>query len=151
MKRRDEIPATDGQGDSKQEKRGMAMKKGMGWKIILPTILILAAFNSAQAQGGAARRIHFQRGHSSATVNSTVTCGQTITYLVGAKSGQKMSVHLSGKGAAFRLSTPSGGNLEGGKAVNNATEDLDESGDYRIVVECWKQRSSAFSMEVVVQ
>ena len=127
------------------------MKKAIIYKVMLPAILMLLAFNSAQAQGGATRRINFQRGHSSANVNSTVTCGQTITYLVGAKSGQKMSIHLSGKGAAFRLGTPSGGNLEGGKAVNNATEDLDESGDYRIVVECWKQRSSAFSLEVVVQ
>jgi len=124
-------------------------------KIWLKSALMFSLFLSIpttlHAQGGGEERIRFQRGHSSAHMTGTIRCDQTETYLAGAKAGQKMSVHLSGPGAAYRLSTPSGNTLQGGKAVNQSTDELNETGDYKIVVECWKHETSTYHLEVVIQ
>ena len=127
------------------------MKKLIAYRVMIPAVLLLVTWSYSFAQNSTARRIHFQRGRSSSTVRGAVLCGQTVTYVIAAKAGQKMSVHLVGRGAAFRLSAPSGTPLEGGKAINNTTEDLDETGDYQVVVECWKRRSSSYALEVVIQ
>ncbi|MFO1519058.1 MAG: hypothetical protein U1F57_05280 [bacterium] len=127
------------------------MKKNFVRFPIMWVLFFLFLASTVQAQTDSVRRLKFQRGHSSAVVRGNLSCDQTVTYLVGAKAGQKMSVHLSGKGAAYRLGTPNGGALQGGKAVNRSTDDLDESGDYKISVECWKQAASSYELEVVIQ
>lgn len=111
------------------------------------TIFMLA---NAFAQDGA-RRISFQRGRSSTVVKGVVRSDDTITYLLGARSGQTMDLDIS-KGATFRLFTPSGEPLQGGKGVSGATEDLQESGDYRIEVEKRSsKRSVPFSLTVAIR
>jgi len=111
-------------------------------------ILMLA---TALAQGGDVRRIKFQRGRSSSIVKSNVGSDAKITYLVAARAGQTMSLSIS-RGAAFRLSSPSDNTLEGGKAVSSTTQELAETGDYRIVVESLSTRAkTAFTLEVVIQ
>ena len=115
--------------------------------LVLSLTLMLA---TSLAQDSSVRRVKFQRGRSSALVKGTVRCGSTVTYVIGAKAGQKMRLHISGR-AVFRLSTPGGDPLQGGKTVSSATEDLDETGDYKVAVECWKQNSASYSLEVVIQ
>lgn len=122
-------------------------RSGFKW-VLIPALL---AATGAFAQSDSSHRIQFQRGHSSAVVKGNLSCDETVTYLVGAKAGQKMSLHLSGKGAAFRLSTPNGRSPQGGKAVNRSADDLEETGDYKIAVECWKVKSSSYELEVVIQ
>ncbi|MGH9842876.1 MAG: hypothetical protein ACREEM_29410 [Blastocatellia bacterium] len=122
----------------------------MNRKVILFAMLIILMMATSFAQDTTARRVKFQRGRSSALVNGTVKCGSTVTYLIGAKAGQKMKLHISGR-ATFKLSTPTGEPLQGGKAVSNATEELEENGDYKVEVECWKQSSASYSLEVIIQ
>lgn len=112
----------------------------------LTTFMLVSAF----PQDGA-RRISFQRGRSSAIVRGVIYSDDTLSYLVGARSAQTMDIDIS-KGAAFRLFTPSGEPLQGGKGVSGATEVLEESGDYRIEVESRSSRKSVpFTLKVVIR
>ncbi|MEK6283028.1 MAG: hypothetical protein AABN95_21935 [Acidobacteriota bacterium] len=112
----------------------------------LMTLMLANAF----AQDSA-RRINFQRGRSSAVVKGVVRSDDTITYLIGARSAQTMDVDIS-KGAAFRLFTPAGEPLQGGKGVSGATEVLEETGDYRIEVESRsRKRSVPFTIKVAIR
>jgi hypothetical protein len=99
----------------------------------LSLLLALFMFTIATAQPQSGKRIRFQRYRSSASVSGTVQ-DKPVVYLVGAKAGQHMKIEIT-KGAAFRLFTPVGEPLQGGKGVVVAKEDLDETGDYRIEVE----------------
>ena len=127
----------------------------MKGRIKFTALLLLAMLilGSAPAHGGSSdvRRIRFQRGRSSAVTRSTIGRSEKITYLVAAKAGQTMSLSIS-RGAAFRLTSPSGNTLEGGKAVSSTTQELEETGDYQVVVESLSRRQNIpFTLEVVVQ
>ena len=105
----------------------------------------------ALGQCGDVRRIRFQRGRSSAIVRSSVRKNEIITYLVSASAGQTMNLNIS-RGTAFRLYTPSGNSLQGGKGVSGATEELEETGDYRIEVESRSSKSRvSFSLNVAIR
>jgi hypothetical protein len=119
-------------------------------KAMVVFALIAFLLANAFAQDGA-RRISFQRGRSSAIVKGVVHSGDTITYLIGARSEQTMDIDIS-KGTAFRLFTPSGESLQGGKGVSGATEVLEETGDYRIEVESRSSRRSVpFTLKIVIR
>ena len=112
----------------------------------LVTLMLANSF----AQDGA-RRINFQRGRSSAVVKGVVHSDDTIKYLIGARAEQTMDIDIS-KGAAFRLFTPGGEPLQGGKGVSGATEVLEETGDYRIEVESRsRKRSVPFTITIVIR
>ena len=114
-------------------------------------VLLTITFSNVLGQTGSERRISFQRGRSSAIVKGVIASDDAITYLIGARSGQTMDLDIS-KGAAFRLFTPSGEALQGGKGVSGATEDLEETGDYRIEVEHRSQKKSVtFTLKVAIR
>jgi hypothetical protein len=120
-------------------------------KAVMFVALLAIIFSNALAQTGSERRISFQRGRSSAIVKGVIGSDDTITYLIGARAGQSMDLDIS-KGAAFRLFTPSGEALQGGKGVSGATEDLEETGDYRIEVEHRSQKKSVpFTLKVAIR
>jgi len=105
----------------------------------------------AIGQSGDVRRIQFRRGRYSTVVRSSIRKNQIITFLVGVGAGQTMDLRVS-KGTAFRLYTPSGDALQGGKGVSSATEELEETGDYRIEVESLGNKSRvSFSLNVAVR
>ena len=54
------------------------------------------------------------------------------------------------KGAGFRLSSPVG-SLEGGKIVSKSQQELDESGDYEIVVSSLSNKGVSFALEIIIQ
>ena len=118
----------------------------------ITVFILLSGFllTTAVARTKDVRRVRFQRGRSTAVVRGTVKRDRQITYLVNARAGQHMSLSIT-RGAAFRLSTPSGNSLEGGKGVSRTEQDLEETGDYRVVVENWnKKPSTPFKFEVVI-
>lgn len=117
--------------------------------LIMPILILMMSVG--WAQGNTTRRVKFAPKRSSAIVKGTVKCGDTITYLIGVKAGQKMSLHLSSRTVAFRLRAPSGQELQGGKAINNVTENAEETGDYAVAVECWHRQKASYALEVVIQ
>lgn len=88
---------------------------------------------------GITKRVRFARGKHSIALSNAVVRGDRDTYIVGARSGQRMSVRVTAleKNAAFQIETPGGSFLEGAGEMDDATTfngTLPESGDYRIVV-----------------
>ena len=88
---------------------------------------------------GVTKRIKFAKGKSSATVSGAVIRGDLDTYIVGARSGQRMMVRIAAleDNAAFSVKGPDGEFLDRAGEMDDATNvvlSLPQNGDYRIVV-----------------
>lgn len=85
------------------------------------------------------RRISFDAGESSATVSDSVIRGERSIYVVGAKSGQTMSVEITSleDNAVFQIKSPGGKFLADAGDGDDATSwegKLPANGDYTIIV-----------------
>ncbi len=104
----------------------------------LPTSTPLPATSAAQPtaipQPGV-QRISFAAGATSASVSGPVSGGVTPTYLVGAGSGQRMTINLSSPGGNvyMTVTSPSGATLASASLGQQSLDHfLSESGDYTI-------------------
>ncbi|MDQ6785745.1 MAG: hypothetical protein M3033_02845 [Acidobacteriota bacterium] len=106
------------------------------------SILFVLVFSSA-AFTQFKQRVHFAKGSSSATVKGIVRGYGYTNYIIGARSGQEISVNLSAANtfAVFTVFLPNGDNLEGATEQNEFSGELPESGDY--VVRVYMMRSEA--------
>ncbi len=85
------------------------------------------------------KRISFKAGESSATVSDSVVRGERSIYVIGAKSGQTMSIDITSleDNAVFQIKTPGGKFLADAGDGDDATVwdgTLPASGDYKIIV-----------------
>ena len=118
---------------------------------LVALMMVIALTPLLQAQNSGARRIRFPRGSTSTSVRGTLGRDDVITYLVGARAGQTMTLEIT-RGAAIRLFTPSGEALQGGRGVSGADEELEETGDYRIEVESRSRRPrQPFTLYVIIR
>ena len=118
---------------------------------LLVLTLALALMPTLQAQNSGARRIRFPRGSTSTTIRGTVGRDGVITYLVGARAGQTMILEIT-RGAAIRIHTPSGNDLQGGRGVVSSEDELEETGDYRIEVENRSRRQRVpFTLRISIR
>ncbi len=93
-------------------------------------IVIFLFSNAFPFQGGT--RIKFQRGRTSATVSGTVAQGGPDFWVVGARTGQTMVVHVD-RAVTFGLDSPRGQLTEDdGNTSWRGVTDFD--GDYKIRV-----------------
>lgn len=103
---------------------------------VLVTCLALVALTTAAfAQKGTSvvRRVNFPRGRTTAVLQGTIKRGVSHDYLLRARGGQTMAVHLSSSGdVGFEIITPSRQSLSG--YTRDWSGYLPESGDYRINV-----------------
>lgn len=97
------------------------------------------------------RRVQFQRGSSSATVQGKASIALPDTYLVGAREGQVMTVQLTApkKSVRFLVMSPKTTSL----IADNArawTGTLPETGDYHIIVDA-DERGGTYSMTISIK
>lgn len=90
-------------------------------------------------QDGITKRVKFAKGKSSVTLSNAVIRGDLDTYILGAKTGQQMTVRVTAleDNAAFQIEGPNGEYLEGAGEMDDATNvtvRLPRTGDYRIIV-----------------
>lgn len=80
------------------------------------------------------QRIRFGRGTSGATLNGGIARGETVTYLLNAKSGQTMEVTVTSPedNAVFRIVSPRRRTLI--DETSQWSDELPATGDYRIIV-----------------
>jgi hypothetical protein len=104
-------------------------------KLILAvcTLAMMAGIVVGQHGTSIVRRVKFARGRTTAVLQGTIRRGVSNDYLLGARRGQDMTVHLASRGdVSFTVLTPSG------QALSDFSRDwsgsLPESGDYRINV-----------------
>lgn len=120
---------------------------------LLLTSLCLAWTFPAPAQKGTSvvRRVSFARGRTTAILHGTVSRGVSDDYLLRARAGQTMSLHLSANAdASFSILTPSGNPL--GDFVSDWSGELPESGDYRInVLPPSRTNAARYTLEVTIR
>ena len=101
--------------------------------VLLFTLMLCATLIQAQKGTSIVRRISFQRGSTTAVVQGNLKRGTSHDYLLRARSGQEIAVHLAARGdLGFEIVTPSGHYLTG--YTRDWSGYLPQSGDYRINV-----------------
>lgn len=109
---------------------------------ILTTILLALfalSFAIATSADGITKRVKFAKGKSSTVISGAVIRGDVDTYIVGAKSGQKMTVKVTAleDNAAFTIEGPDGNYVSFAGEMDDATNvtaTLPATGNYRIEV-----------------
>ena len=127
--------------------------RAMTIALVLFTLLIFSAIVvSAQRGTSIVSRISFARGRTTAVLTGTVHRGMSHDYLLKARGGQNMSVHLSARGdVSFVILTPNGDSLA--DYAKDWSGELPQSGDYRINVlpDSSTERTISYTLEVTVR
>ena len=107
----------------------------------LTVMVCFAWLVSATAQGNA-QRVRFQRGQSSTTIRGRIAGFDAKDYVIGAKAGQQMTLHLSSSNPStyFVIQSINGRVTDMNETVE-WSERLTESGDY--VIRVFMMRSAA--------
>jgi hypothetical protein len=127
------------------------MKKIISLSLMLMTLLF---FSPSGAEAQSLKRIEFAKGKSSATVKGN-TGSYGVTYVVRARSGQKLVLTLSPTTKiGIRVETNSSYGQEvllreerGGTFVVG----LEETGDYTIFIGSTEGRSTSFTLTVKIE
>ena len=114
---------------------------------------LLLATCAFAAQKGLTKRVRFQRGRTTAVLKNSVVRGTVDRYLLGARKGQQIIVHITSveNNAVFNIYTPQGGTLAGeGEDSTDWSGTLPASGDY--VIEVGGTRGNAtYTLKVTVR
>jgi hypothetical protein len=97
------------------------------------------------------RRVQFKRGSSSTTLTGRASLALPDTWLIGARTGQVMTVQLTAarKAVRFMVMSPTTRHVVADN-VRNWTGPLPESGDYYIIVDS-DERPSTYSLTVSIK
>jgi hypothetical protein len=106
---------------------------------VIATLIAFVTCSSTIADGGQ-RRINLSKDRTRTVVGGSVNHGERITYLVEARSGQEMEVHIVslGNSAVVAIYEPQSEHAirgtEEAQEVKHWKGRLPKSGDYRVVV-----------------
>jgi hypothetical protein len=133
------------------------------WKTALIVCILLSLSVNLVAQGGGSlkapagktQRVRFARGRTTAILKGAVVRGTQDRYILGARAGQTMIVHLTSreKNAVFTILDPSATALEGtdeGLDAMDWTGELPVSGNYSIWVSPTRGNST-YTLEVTIR
>ena len=116
----------------------MSLTKIQLIKCSLVLLLLSISLQAVIAQKGThvTRRVNFQPGSNSIVVKGRARWGTSYVYLLRARAGQTLTVHLEGV-PVVRIIAPGAKDyqaLPGGDIVKDWSGKLPETGDYRIDV-----------------
>lgn len=95
------------------------------------------------------RQVNFARGRTTAVIKNTVKLCTSHEWVLRARQGQTMSVHLAtGRKTSFTLQSPSG-TIEDADGVKDWSGELPESGEYIIIV--GTDATAAYTLEVTIR
>ena len=107
-------------------------------RVTVHAFLVMLALGAGLPAAQAGERIQFAHGSDNAAVHGSVTGSHHRDYVLGARTGQTMSVSLITKGSAyFNILPPGSQNVAifiGSRDGENASVRLPSDGDYRIRV-----------------
>ncbi|HEY0377407.1 MAG TPA: hypothetical protein VGC87_10670 [Pyrinomonadaceae bacterium] len=123
--------------------------------VLLATLLLLSSFAAAEAQKGHSviRRVNFPRGRTTAVLKGTVRRGLSHDYLLRARAGQTMTVHLTTEAAGMSITIlrPDGESwIDDTKDWSGA---LPATGTYRINVlpDTTTESPTSYALEVTIR
>ncbi|MGH9971946.1 MAG: hypothetical protein ACREBG_29715 [Pyrinomonadaceae bacterium] len=119
---------------------------------LIIALLVLSVTVFAQRK---TQRVRFPRGRTTAVLHGAVVRGTNDRYILGARSGQTMIVHLSSreKNAVFTILGPDATALPGteeGLDVSDWTGELPLTGDYSIWVSPMRGNAT-YTLEVTIR
>ena len=120
---------------------------------LLPASVPAFCLPAAAAQGRTAlqRRVQFARGRTSTVITNTIRRGTTHDYLLSARAGQTMIVHLVAKQSDFIVYSPNGGGaVEGADGVKDFEGALPETGEYTITIST-DARVAPYTLEITIR
>lgn len=133
------------------------MKGGLIACILLSLSVNLVAQGggSLKAPAGKTQRVRFARGRTTAILKGAVVRGTQDRYILGARGGQTMIVHVTSreKNAVFTILGPDATALEGTDEGLDATDwsgELPLSGDYSIWVSPTRGNAT-YTLEVTIR
>jgi len=133
------------------------MKGGLiaGMLLSLSVNLVAQGGGSLRAAVGKTQRVRFARGRITAILKGAVIRGTQDRYILGARAGQTMIVHVTSpaKNAVFTILDPGGTALEGtdeGLDAMDWTGELPLSGDYSIRVSPTRGNST-YTLEITIR
>ena len=121
--------------------------------VIAAALLSAAAGGPASAQRATAERVRFQPGRTTAILRGSVSGKVSREYLLSARAGQRMSVHLSGQsGAVFDITSPDRTGLSE-LQIRDWEGELPQTGTYRIRVEGETENLPArsYTLEITIR
>ena len=121
--------------------------------VLTTTLLPVIACAPALAQRETSERVRFPPGRTTAVLRGRVSGKASHVYLLSARKGQHMSVHLSGQsGPVFDISRPDGSGLSE-LQVRDWEGELPATGTYRIHVEGETERLPArgYTLEISIR
>jgi hypothetical protein len=97
------------------------------------------------------QRVKFARGRTTAVLKGSVTERKGKTYVLGAKEGQTMSVHVASKNSTvqFTIATPEPDILT--DPTDDFSSELPASGDYEISVMTYEAKAQPYTLEVTIR
>jgi len=108
--------------------------------------------SAAQCRGtdrAVTRQVNFARGRTTAVIKNTVRLCTSHEWVLRARQGQTMSVHLAtGKKTSFTVQSPSG-TIEDADGVKDWSGELPETGEYVIIV--GTDATAAYTLEVTIR
>ena len=121
--------------------------------VIAAALLSAAAGGPASAQRATAERVRFQPSRTTAVLRGSVSGKVSREYLLSARAGQRMSVHLSGQsGAVFAITSPDRTGLSE-LQIRDWEGELPQTGAYRIRVEGETENLPArsYTLEITIR
>jgi hypothetical protein len=124
------------------------------WLIRRAFILVILLFVTSitvPAQGDRTRRVRFARGRTTKVINDAVVRATRDRYLLGARAGQTLIVHITSleNNAVFNIYAP-GGRRVLAQETTDWTGELPRSGDYIISVGPTRGNAT-YTLEVTVR
>ena len=118
-------------------------------------VFTLSIIITAAAQTGKTQRVRFPRGRTTAVLKGAVVRATQDQYLLGARRGQTMIVHITSleHNAVFAILGPEGAALIGAEEGADAmdwTGELPSSGDYSIWVSPTRANAT-YTLEVTIR
>ena len=123
------------------------------WAVVAAALISAAAGGLVSAQRTSAERVRFQPGRTTAVLRGKVTGVVSREYLLTAREGQHMTVHLAGQsGVVFDISSPDGTGLSE-LQIRDWEGELPLSGTYRIHVEGETENLPArsYTLEITIR
>ncbi len=137
--------------------RGTITKKAglVGILISMCVTLVAQTGGALGPPRGKTQRVKFARGRTTAVLKGAVVRGTNDRYVLGARAGQTMIVHITAreKNAVFTILGPDGTALEGTQEGVDAidwTGELPLSGDYSIWVSP-SRGNATYTLEVTIR
>lgn len=122
------------------------------FSLLLMFILSFAPLANVNADE-TVQRVKFEKGRTTSVIKARVVRSDDIRYLLGAKRGQYMTVHISSASdsVAFQVYSPNGKDITGSDFTKDWEGALPENGDTQILVFTDQYKSQSFTLEVGIR